>query len=173
MYPYELIRSSRRTLGLEITPDLRVVVRAPLHCPMQEIEHFVDSHTAWLDRHMAAARQRQQAAAAREVTPEQAQALRRLAAEVIPQRVAVYSAVMGLTPAGVRITDAKKRFGSCSGQNRLCFSWRLMQYPPEAVDYVVVHELAHIRHHNHSPAFYALVARYMPDYRERQALLRV
>ena len=59
MYPYELIRSSRRTLGLEITPDLRVVVRAPLHCPMQEIEHFVDSHTAWLDRHMAAARQRQ------------------------------------------------------------------------------------------------------------------
>ena len=115
------------------------------------------------------------------IHPEQAaeapedylQALRRLAAEVIPQRVAVYSAVMGLTPAGVRITDAKKRFGSCSGQNRLCFSWRLMQYPPEAVDYVVVHELAHIRHHNHSPAFYALVARYMPDYRERQALLRV
>ena len=48
-----------------------------------------------------------------------------------------------------------------------------MQYPPEAVDYVVVHELAHIRHHNHSPAFYALVTRYMPDYRERQALLRV
>ena len=79
---------------------------------------------------------------------------------------------MGLTPAGVRITGAQKRFGSCSGQNRLCFSWRLMLYPPEAIDYVVVHELAHIHHHNHGPAFYALVEQYMPDYRQRQALLR-
>ena len=61
---------------------------------------------------------------------------------------------------------------SCSGKNRLCFSWRLMDYPEEAIDYVVVHELAHIRHHNHSRDFYALVASILPDYKERQALLR-
>ena len=47
-----------------------------------------------------------------------------------------------------------------------------MQYPPEAIDYVVVHELAHIRYHNHSPAFYALIERYMPDWRERMKLLK-
>ena len=73
---------------------------------------------------------------------------------------------------GITITGARKRFGSCSGKNRLSFSWRLMDYPPAAIDYVVVHELAHIRHHNHSPAFYELVASVLPDYKKRQALLR-
>ena len=79
---------------------------------------------------------------------------------------------MGVSPAGVRITGAKTRFGSCSAKNALCFSWRLMRFPDAAVDYVIVHELAHIRHHDHSPAFWAEVARYMPDYAQRRAMLR-
>ena len=115
---------------------------------------------------------REQRRASGGLSPEEEQALRRLAAEVIPQRVAVWGRQMGLTPTGVKITSAKKRFGSCSGRNSLCFSWRLMQYPAEAVDYVVVHELAHIRHHNHGAAFWALVEHTLPDYRARQALLR-
>ena len=87
-------------------------------------------------------------------------------------RVDYWSDIMGLTPTGLKITSARTRFGSCSGKNSLCFSWRLMQYPREAIDYVVVHELAHIRHHDHSPAFYALIERYMPDWRERMKLLK-
>lgn len=83
-----------------------------------------------------------------------------------------YSAVMNLYPTGVRITRAKKRFGSCSGKNSLCFSCFLMQYPLEAVDYVIVHELAHIRHRNHSKEFYDLIAGYMPDYKQREKLLK-
>ena len=86
--------------------------------------------------------------------------------------VARYSAEMQLYPTGITITGARKRFGSCSGKNRICFSWRLMQYPEEAIDYVVVHELAHIRHKDHSRAFYDCVAQVMPDWRERRALLR-
>ena len=83
-----------------------------------------------------------------------------------------YARLMGVQPAGVRITGARTRFGSCSGSNRICFSWRLMDYPEAAVDYVVVHELAHIVHKNHGPQFWALVARYLPDWRARRALLR-
>ena len=79
---------------------------------------------------------------------------------------------MGVQPTGVRITSARTRFGSCSGKDSLCFSWRLMQYPEDAVDYVVVHELAHIVHKNHGPYFWALVGQYMPDYKRRRALLR-
>mgnify|MGYP000174709420 CR=1 FL=1 len=79
---------------------------------------------------------------------------------------------MGLVPAGIKITSARTRFGSCSGKNSICFSWRLMLYPPEAIDYVIVHELAHIRHHDHSPAFYREVEAYLPDWRARRALLR-
>lgn len=167
--PYTVIRSKRRTLALEITPELEVLVRVPHRCPERDVAAFVAAHRDWLEIHLARQRERQAALA---VSPEQEEALRRRAEEVIPQRVAYYSAIMGLTPAHVRITGAKKRFGSCSGRNWLCFSWRLMQYPPEAIDYVVVHELAHIRHHDHSPAFHALVASVLPDHSRRRALLR-
>lgn len=172
MRPYTIVRSNRRTMALEIKPNLEVVVRVPRSCPQATVEAFVAAHEEWMEKAVAAMERRRQAAAARQVTPQQEVALRQQAAQVIPQRVAYYSQLMGLTPAGIRITGAEKRFGSCSSKNNLCFSWRLMQYPPQAVDYVVVHELAHIRHHDHSPAFYALVERYMPDYRQRQALLR-
>ena len=172
MIEYTLIRSDRRTLGLEITPQLTVVVRAPRRCRQADIDRFVAAHVDWIDRHLEVQRRRQVARAARQVTPEQEAELRRRAGEIIPQRVAMYAARMGVIPTGVKITGAQKRFGSCSGKNSLCFSWRLMQYSMEAVDYVVVHELAHIRHHDHSPAFWAFVERTMPDYRRRQALLR-
>lgn len=172
MVEYTLIRSSRRTLALEITRDLRVLVRAPKRCSLRQIEDFVSRHEDWIREHSAIQARRAAAEAARAVTPEREQELRRLAAEYIPQRVAVYAPLVGVTPTGIKITSARTRFGSCSGKNSLCFSWRLMLYPPEAIDYVVVHELCHIRHHNHSSAFWAAVARVMPDYKQRQALLR-
>lgn len=172
MHHYTIVRSDRRTMALEIMPTLEVVVRAPQGCPEMTIHQFVRDHEGWLDTHLEKVRRRREAAVARQVTAQEEEQLRRRAAEVIPQRVAYYSRLMGLFPTGVRITGAQKRFGSCSGKNSLCFSWRLMQYPSAAIDYVVVHELAHIRYHNHGPAFYALVERYMPDYRQRQALLR-
>ena len=124
MVEYTLIRSDRRTLGLEITPELTVVVRAPRRCSEREIRRFVESHTDWIQRHLEIQRRRQMVRAARQVTPEQEAQLRRQAAEYIPGRVAVYAARMGVTPTGVRITGAQKRFGSCSGKNSLCFSWR-------------------------------------------------
>ena len=94
------------------------------------------------------------------------------ARDYLPGRVEQYAGLMGLRPAGISITGARKRFGSCSAKNRICFSWRLMQYPEAAIDYVVVHELAHIRHKNHGPDFYAFVEEILPDWRERRALLK-
>ena len=173
MVEYTLIRSSRRTLGLEITRDCRVVVRAPWRCAQREIDRFVDSRRHWIADKLALQQRRADARAAMEPTPEQEREYRRRAAEILPQRVAHYAPLMGVTPTGVKITSARTRFGSCSGKNSLCFSWRLMLYPAEAVDYVVVHELAHIRHHNHSRDFWAFVESAMPDYRVRQLLLKL
>ena len=79
---------------------------------------------------------------------------------------------MGLVPTGFRVTAARTRYGSCSARNSLCFSCFLMNSPEEAVDLVVVHELCHIRVKNHGPAFYALLAQYLPDYQSRKKLLR-
>ena len=78
---------------------------------------------------------------------------------------------MGVAPAGFKVTTARKRYGSCGASNRLCFSCFLMNCPEEAVDLVVVHELCHIREKNHGPRFYALLERYLPDWRERKKLL--
>mgnify|MGYP004525420435 FL=1 len=170
MPPYEIIRSRRRTVALEVTREGKVLVRAPLRMPQTEIDRFVAAHAAWLEKAQARVAARQ--AAHPPLTEEQREALRQTAKALLPQRVAHYAAVMGVTPASVRITSAKTRFGSCSGKNGLCFSLYLMQYPQEAIDYVVVHELAHIRHHDHSPAFYAEVAKVLPDYKARMKLLK-
>ena len=95
-----------------------------------------------------------------------------LAKAELPRRTAYFAKIMGVTPKSVKITSAKKRFGSCSGQNGICYSWRLMLYPSEAIDYVVVHELAHIRQKNHSPAFYREIEKILPDYKARAKLLK-
>ena len=79
---------------------------------------------------------------------------------------------MGVTPTGFKVTTARKRYGSCSGRNSLCFSCFLMEYPEEDIDLVVVHELCHIKEKNHGPRFYALLGQYLPDYKERKKRLR-
>jgi predicted metal-dependent hydrolase len=168
---YRVIRSARRTAAIEITPEGEVLVRAPRAMTDEQIRDMIARHRDWLAAHLARARERAERRPPEPTEAEREACIRR-ALELLPRRVAHYSAVMGLQPMGVTVTGARKRFGSCSGKDRICFSWRLMLYPPEAIDYVVVHELAHIRHKNHSKAFYDLVASVLPDYREREALLR-
>ena len=169
MREYILIRSRRRTLSMEIKKDLTVLVRAPLNCARGEIDRFVQQHEEWIALHME--KQRQRAAAHPEPTEEQRKALIAKAKVQLPPKVARYAAVMGVKPTGITVTGARTRFGSCSGKNRLSFTWRLMDYPDEAIDAVVVHELAHIVHKNHGKEFYALVESVLPDYKQRQKLL--
>lgn len=171
METYSLIRSRRRTLALEITKDCRLLVRAPLRCPEGTIREFVARNQLWIDRHMVKVRQRA-AEAGPPPTAEEIDALKARARAVLPRKVERYGAMMGLCPTGVKITAAQKRYGSCSAKNSLCFSCYLMRSPDEAIDAVVVHELAHIRYKNHGKSFYALVEQYMPDYKARKKLLK-
>ena len=171
MCEYELIRSARRTLALEITRDCRVLVRAPQRISKARIEAFVASHEDWIRRHLE--RQKQRSAAA-PPPPSEADiaALKARARETLLYKVSYWANIMGVSPVGIKITTARKRYGSCSAKNSLCFSCFLMQYPEEAIDLVVVHELCHITEKNHGPRFYALLERYLPDYRERKKLLK-
>lgn len=167
---YTVKRSNRKTVGLEITPRCEIIVRAPKRMSDRAIAEFVSKYQGWIDKKLPVAEKRAEKSKA---INEKEEMLRQSARETIPALVERYSKIMGLRPTSVKITSAEKRFGSCSGKNSLCFSWRLMAYPTAAVEYVVVHELAHIKHHNHSPAFYALIEKYMPDYRQRQKLLKI
>ncbi len=171
MYEYRLIRSNRKTLSLEISRDLTLIVRAPDRLPKSEIDRFVSSHEKWIEKHLELMRNKS-GTYPDELSGEEIKALVEKAKKLIPERLKYYSELMGLYPAAVKITGAKTRFGSCSGRDSICFSYRLMQYPDEAIDYVIVHELAHIRHKNHGREFYSLIEKYMPDYKEREQLLK-
>lgn len=100
-------------------------------------------------------------------------ALYRLMADrVLRERVNFYAEKTGLKASKVRIGSAKTCWGSCSGRNSLSFTWRLVMAPIPVIDYVVVHELAHTREHNHSVRFWSLVESILPDFRQRRANLK-
>lgn len=167
---YTVLRSRRRTMALQVTREAQVVVRAPLHAAEADIRRFVQAHEDWLSRQLA--RQRERLSAHPPRSPKEQEALRQQAKAQLPDMVRHWAQEMGVTPTGVKITSARTRFGSCSGKNSLCFSLYLMEYPPEAIEAVVVHELAHIRHKNHGSDFYTLVRQYLPDYDARIKLLK-
>ena len=167
---YRLIRSKRKTLAIEVTAEAELLVRAPMRASLKDIEKFIDGNREWIEVHIESAKDR----ALRHPEPDATTQEKYIAdaKSYIPERVKYYSELMRVEPAGITVTGAKKRFGSCSGKNRLCFSWRIMEYPKELVDYVIVHELAHIKHHNHSRDFYRFVESIMPDYKDRQKRLK-
>ncbi len=90
----------------------------------------------------------------------------------ISRRVAALSERMGAHPISVKINAATSRWASCSAKNTLNFSWFLMMAEPETVDYVIIHELCHMRYFNHSSAFWNEVARYCPDYARHKQYLK-
>lgn len=95
-----------------------------------------------------------------------------LAKRDLTNKVLDFAKQMGLVPTAVKVNGAKTHWGSCSGKNSINFSWRLIMADDDVIDYVVVHELAHIREHNHSDRFWAVVESVLPDYQERQAKLK-
>ncbi|NJO85447.1 MAG: M48 family metallopeptidase [Synechococcaceae cyanobacterium RM1_1_27] len=91
---------------------------------------------------------------------------------VIPQRVEHYRHQLGVGMPPVLIRNPRKRWGSCNTKGELRFNWRIMMAPLQVLDYVVVHELCHLRHLNHSRQFWACVGSLLPDYQDRKHLLK-
>jgi predicted metal-dependent hydrolase len=108
--------------------------------------------------------------------PKAEQRLRRWycgqAAAILDERLAYWRGQTGIRFAAVRLSDARKRWGSCSSKGSLNFSWRLVMAPVDVIDYVVVHELVHIEHMNHSKAFWSRVGEILPDYEVKKKWLR-
>ncbi len=168
IFEYKIIRSSRKTLSIQVDSDCNITVRAPYRVSEKEIESYVLDKKEWLEK--AVLKQFNRKKTKREYTEDDIKLLRKKAKEVLPDKVEYYSSIMGVYPKSIKINSAKKRYGSCSGENNINFSLYLMDKDERFIDYVVVHELAHIKHHNHSRAFYEFVERFMPDYKERKKL---
>lgn len=169
---YRLIRSNRKTLGISVSPKGEVIVRAPLFLSDEAVEKEVLRAEAWIKKAVAKSEHVRNCGMYADISAETERELRKKAAELLPPLIDKYSKRMGVYPAGVKVTSAKTRFGSCSGKNALCFSYRLMQYPVPEIEAVVVHELAHIKYKNHGKEFYNFIYSVMPDYEERRRGLK-
>ncbi len=165
---YTLIRSKRKSVAIQVALDGSVTVRAPLRMSQKEIDKIIEGKKDWLEK--AIASQGEKAKNTKIYTEDEIKALREKAKKVIPDKVEYFSSVMGVKASAVKINSAKKRYGSCSGKNSLNFSLYLMDKDEKFIDYVVVHELSHIKHHNHSKEFYKFIEGFMPDYKERMKL---
>lgn len=97
---------------------------------------------------------------------------RNRAREIIGDRVRFWSTCFDLVPTGITITSAWQRYGSCSAQNSLSFSWRLIMAPYEVIDYIIIHELAHIKEKNHTEQFWRHLESLMPEYKKQRHWLR-
>lgn len=166
---YKVIYSDRKTLSLSIKEE-KLVVRAPYGTPDSRVKKIVTEHLPWIERNIEKQKQRNEKY--NNLTDEDIKKLRKYAKSVIPQKVQQYAQIMGLKYGRITITGATTRFGSCSGKGNLSFSYRLMLYPEDAIDYVVVHELAHLVEMNHSSKFYKIVEKILPDYKQRQRMLK-
>jgi predicted metal-dependent hydrolase len=170
MYDYRIIRSKRKTLSIQVDEKGEIIVRAPNRYSERKIERCIEKNSKWIENAIGKQQKRQSNTC--ELSEDDIKRLKALAKDVLADKVSYYSQVMNVKANGMKITSAKKRFGSCSGKNSICFSYILMLYPDEAIDYVVVHELAHIVQHNHSKMFYEIIAKVLPDYKNREKMLK-
>lgn len=161
---YTLIRSNRKTVGLQIKRG-EIIVRAPMTLSKERIDDFVREHEGWIQKHLegSVARERQYEG----IEPLSMEELRELAdraCQTIPPRVKHYASLLGVTYGRITVRNQRTRWGSCSAKGNLNFNCLLMLAPPEVLDSVVVHELCHRKEMNHSPRFYAEVRRVFPEY---------
>ena len=150
---YQVIRSHRRTVAIEITGNRQVLVRCPYALGEEKIREMVMQKQAWIQKQLKKPLPEPE----EQLSLEQKELLRQEAAKVIPERVAKLAPLVGVTYENVSLRFQKTRWGSCSGKGNLSFNCLLLLAPEAVRDYVVIHELCHRKEMNHSPKFWAEV----------------
>lgn len=173
--PAQMIRSKRRTVGISVKPGGEIIIRAPKLLPQTAILAFVYQKSDWILS--AYNNQKDRIPQDNNIEKDAAtlaleKRYRDAAREYIPKRVEYYHTLTGGSYEKITIRDQKTRWGSCSNNGTLSFNYRLMLAPPRVLDYVVVHELCHLTHMNHSREFWDMVASILPEYKEYRKWLK-
>lgn len=149
-----------------------VEVSAPTYVRDRDVERFVREKRPWIDAKIAQVAA-SPAAEAAEAAPEQVAAWRAVVEACVPALVEAWEPIMGVKAGKLAYRNMTSRWGSCQpSTGRICINVRLALYPPECLEYVVVHELCHLLERGHGPRFKALMDTFMPDWRARRAKLR-
>ena len=167
-----IVRSRRKSLGLEVKTDGEVKARVPERISDRAILRFLQEHEDWIRKKTALIGKAEEARGAVLRPGELSAEARREFSGRLNARVKEYAACMGVTYGRVSLRFQKTRWGSCSSSGNLNFNYALALVPEKLADYVIVHELAHRRHMNHSADFWAEVERYFPEYKECRRELR-
>lgn len=172
--PVHIIRSRRKSKALQIKSDQTVYARVPSHVSDEEIRLFVKNHLQWIIEKydVVAAKQNKTVLTNFPAWDDLTSKQRALIKDKITKRVDHYSSIMGVSIGRISVRNQKTRWGSCSSKGNVNFNYRLYYMEEDLLDYVVVHELAHRKHMNHSPAFWREVAKYCPDYSECRRRLK-
>ena len=165
---YRIIRSDRKTVALQIKAG-EVTVRAPRAMRDEEIAAFVARHEDWIRKKLATFSSKPSGP---HITEEGIDLLTERARAIIPPRVAYYASLVGVDYNRVTIRHQKTKWGSCSGKKNLNFNCLLLLTPTEVMDSVIIHELCHLKHMNHSKEFYNEVLRVCPDYKTHNLWLK-
>ena len=165
---YRVIKSDRKTVALQIKSG-EVIVRAPRAMRQEEIASFVARHEDWIRKKLATVKKEPSGPP---LTEEGVRFLTERARAIIPPRVKYYAALVGVDYNRVTIRHQKSKWGSCSGKKNLNFNCLLLLMPIEVMDSVIVHELCHLKHMNHSKEFYNEVLRVYPDYKKHDRWLK-
>lgn len=168
--PVSVIRSKRKTGSVIVNADGSAELRIPLRTSDSTINDMLEGRARWIVEKHKEMKVKEEALKKHmpELTDTQRALLekryKKNASEYFPLRVQHFEKIMGVHHKKIAIRDQKTRWGSCSTSGTLSFNWRLIMAPPEVLDYVVVHELAHFTHMDHSKAFWSTVESVMPDY---------
>ena len=169
-FTYELVRARRRSMSLKVELDGTITVRAPFRTPPETADWFVESHRDWIEVRLRAG---EQILAVRpSYTETERLEGKKRAENVLKERCCYYAGLMGVSYGSITVREQKTRWGSCSAKGNLNFNYKLYFLPAELMDYVIIHELAHRRHMNHSAAFWQVVEQYCPEWRTARARLR-
>jgi predicted metal-dependent hydrolase len=165
---YTILRSRRKTIAIEITPNGDVIVRCPRRMAAEAVYAFVCSKQSWIQRQL------QKLPASREprFTAAEMKVLREKTREIVTQRAAYFAPIIDVEYGRIAVRAQHTRWGSCSSKGNLNFNCLLALVPREVLDYVVVHELCHRKQMNHSAHFWADVATELPGYRESRKWLK-
>jgi predicted metal-dependent hydrolase len=161
-----------RRYVIRVRPDGTVRVTMPRWGSKRDAKAFVEAQRTWIVDQQAKAKARERAPHAPAIGPERSNDLRARAARELPSRLLELAARFGLSVRRISIRNQRWRWGSCSGQGHICLNWRLVEMPGEVRDYVLIHELMHLRRMDHSAKFWALVAEACPGYQQARHWLR-
>jgi len=164
-------RAGNRHLRLAVKGTGDVVVSAPKYFPLYLINKFITSRWEWLSKNLQKSKDRQDLFSKKFSTAE-INLFKKNTVKLVKERLIFFNKFYGFQFNRIAIRNQSTRWGSCSRQKNLNFNCRLCLLPPELADYIIVHELCHIKEMNHGPKFWSLVAQTEPDYRLKRRQLR-